>query len=142
MKQIIALQEYTDKVISLYEGQIRNIQNSLADKLIEEGIVAEHSDSSGDGGKNNNIVRVNFTYVHAEDKMISDKTFDELLDALDDGKILMGVQGEKMTTGSTAVCGVSWVSFYAGTFLVTFNTLDYYLIQNNVNEWTKISQNK
>ena len=46
MKQIIALQQYTDKFISLYQGEIRNIQNSLADKLIEEGIVAEHDQAS------------------------------------------------------------------------------------------------
>ena len=46
MKQIIALQEYTDKYISLYEGEIRNIEDGIADKLIEEGIIAEH----GDGG--------------------------------------------------------------------------------------------
>ena len=142
MKQIIALQEYTDKFISLYEGEIRNIEDNLADKLIEEGIVAEHSDSSGDSGENNNIVKVNFTYVRAEDKMISDKTFDELLDALDDGKILLGVLSEKMTTGSTAVCDVSWVSFYTGTFRLTFSGSTYLLRQSDVNEWTKTGQNK
>ena len=43
--EIIALQEYTDNKISLYEGEIRNISNSLAQKLIEEGIVAEHNDN-------------------------------------------------------------------------------------------------
>ena len=42
MKQIIALQQYTDKFISLYEGEVRNIQDSLADKLIEKGVAAEH----------------------------------------------------------------------------------------------------
>ncbi len=42
--EIIALQQYTDKYISLYEGEIRNIQNVLAQKLIKKGIVAEHSD--------------------------------------------------------------------------------------------------
>lgn len=50
MKQIIALQEYTDKYISLYEGQIRNIENNLANQLIQQGIVAEHDESSGGGG--------------------------------------------------------------------------------------------
>lgn len=52
MKQIIALQEYSDKYISLYEGEIRNIEDILADKLIEQGIVAEHNDNSN----SNNIV--------------------------------------------------------------------------------------
>ena len=54
MKQIIALQEYSDKYISLYQGQIRNVETELANRLIEQGIVAEHNDSdsgsSGDEG--------------------------------------------------------------------------------------------
>lgn len=45
MKQIIALQQYTDKYVSLYEGEIRNISNSLADELIEKGIVKQHDDN-------------------------------------------------------------------------------------------------
>ena len=51
--EIIALQEYTDKYISLYEGQIRNIEDKLAEELIEEGIVAEHTD---DGDKKDSSV--------------------------------------------------------------------------------------
>lgn len=50
MKQIITLQEYTDKYVSLYEGEIRNIEDGIANKLIEEGIVAEHGETSPDGG--------------------------------------------------------------------------------------------
>ena len=50
MKEIIALKEYTDKYVSLYEGEIRNIENNLADRLITQEIVAEHSDSSSGGG--------------------------------------------------------------------------------------------
>lgn len=38
--EVIALQEYTDKYISLYEGEIRNIPESLANDLIDKGIVA------------------------------------------------------------------------------------------------------
>ena len=33
--EIIALQEYTDRYVSLYEGEIRNISDDLANKLIE-----------------------------------------------------------------------------------------------------------
>lgn len=51
--EIIALQEYTDKYISLYEGQIRNIEDKLAEELIEKGIVAEHTD---DGDKKDSSV--------------------------------------------------------------------------------------
>ena len=50
MKQIIALQEYTDKYVSFYEGEIRNIEQNLADRLIERGIVAEHTEGGGEGG--------------------------------------------------------------------------------------------
>ena len=44
MKKIIALQEYTDQYVSLYQGEIRNINDSLADKLIEQGVVMEHNE--------------------------------------------------------------------------------------------------
>lgn len=44
--EIIALQEYTDNHISLYEGEIRNIQDSLANDLISKNIVALHTDSN------------------------------------------------------------------------------------------------
>ena len=59
--EIIAKQEYTDKYVSLYEGEIRNIPDVIANKLIEQNIVAEHSDSNPSGGegeeeKNNNVV--------------------------------------------------------------------------------------
>lgn len=88
-------------------------------------------------GNDDGTVRVNFTYSYAESKMISDKTFDELLDALDDGKILMGVQDEKTMAGDTATCGVSWVSFYTGVFQVTFSGSTYRMTQSDVNKWTK-----
>ncbi len=60
MKEIIALKEYTDKYVSLYEGEIRNIGDGIADKLIEQGIVAEHSDDSGKDSKENDIMFVYF----------------------------------------------------------------------------------
>lgn len=47
-KEIIALQEYSDKYISLYEGEVRNVNIQLANRLIEQGIVAEH-DETGSG---------------------------------------------------------------------------------------------
>lgn len=43
MLEIIALQEYTDAYISLYEGEIRNIPQYMANQLIEDGIVALHN---------------------------------------------------------------------------------------------------
>lgn len=54
--EIVALQQYTDNKISLYEGEIRNIGNNLAQKLIAKGIVAEHSDSGSDEGGNNGVL--------------------------------------------------------------------------------------
>lgn len=42
--EIIALQEYTDKYVSLYQGEIRNIVDPLAERLIAQGVVAEHKD--------------------------------------------------------------------------------------------------
>ena len=46
MKEIIALQEYTDKYVSLYEGQIRNLTDDIANQLIAKQIVKEHNDQT------------------------------------------------------------------------------------------------
>lgn len=48
--EIIALKQYTDRYISLYQGEIRNIGNNLATKLIEQGIVAEHDEIGSEEG--------------------------------------------------------------------------------------------
>lgn len=52
--QIIALQEYTDKYISLYEGEIRNLNKEIAERLIEQGIVRQH-DSIDNGSSSDGI---------------------------------------------------------------------------------------
>lgn len=64
MKKIIALQEYTDKYVSFYEGEIRNIEDKLADQLIEKGIVAEHSNSDSEN-------RINIQFIKVADLNIS-----------------------------------------------------------------------
>lgn len=55
--QIIALQEYTDKYISLYEGEIRNLNQEIAERLIEQGIVREHDKIPNDS-KNETITPI------------------------------------------------------------------------------------
>ena len=57
--EIIALQEYTDKYVSLYEGQIRNVSDGLAQKLIEKGIVAEHDEEQ----KGDDLLTVTVTLI-------------------------------------------------------------------------------
>ena len=55
--EIITLQEYTDQYVSLYEGEIRNLPNDLALRLISKGVAAQHdkdilnTTSSDDNGK-------------------------------------------------------------------------------------------
>ena len=57
MVEIIALQEYTDQYISLYEGEIRNLPNDIALRLINKGVAAQHdkdilnSTTTQDNGK-------------------------------------------------------------------------------------------
>lgn len=64
MKEIIALQQYTDKYVSLYQGEIRNITDNIADRLIAKGIVRLHTDipeggsSGGGGGVDSNIAKI------------------------------------------------------------------------------------
>lgn len=99
--EIIALQEYTDKYISLYQGEIRNVSDvSLAQKLISDGIIAEHSDSDPSGGGSggsggSDIVVVKFMFLWGDgDKDIlwdPEQTLrtNDLIEAIQNGKIVM-----------------------------------------------------
>lgn len=55
--EIITLQAYTDQYVSLYEGEIRNLPNDLALRLINKGVAAQHdkdilnSTTTQDNGK-------------------------------------------------------------------------------------------
>lgn len=44
--EIIALQNYTDMYVSLYEGQVREVEDVLANYLISKNIVIEHTEIS------------------------------------------------------------------------------------------------
>lgn len=81
--KIIALQEYTDKYISLYEGEIRNINDLLAQRLIEKGIVKEHSDSSSDKG----IIIIDISRFQAGEKI--NKTWQEIYNLVNTGNIVI-----------------------------------------------------
>lgn len=81
--KIIALQEYTDKYISLYEGEIRNINDPLAQRLIEKGIVKEHSDSSSDKG----ITIIDISRFQVGEKI--NKTWQEIYNLVNTGNIVI-----------------------------------------------------
>ena len=93
MKQIIALQEYTDKYISLYEGEIRNIQNSIADKLIQQGVVAEHSEDqiAPSGGKNEMVIVIAELSSNEGNYIVNSvsHTYTEILEAENNGKLVI-----------------------------------------------------
>lgn len=86
MKEIIALQQYTDKTISLYEGEIRNIEDTLANKLIEQNIVAEHAESGGGGG-NSSIIFVEGDIYNEKPRI--KETWQNLYNYLNDSKIVI-----------------------------------------------------
>lgn len=83
MKKIIALQQYTDKYVSFYQGQIRNIEDGLADKLIEEGIVAEHGDSNSNKG----IIIIDISGFQLGEKI--NKTWQEIYNLVNTGNIVI-----------------------------------------------------
>ena len=88
--EIVALQQYTDKHVSLYQGEIRNINKELADRLIEKGIVAEHNEESGgipsDGG---DVLVVHVEVANQSTVTSVDKTWAEMLAAVKAGKALL-----------------------------------------------------
>lgn len=106
--QIIALQEYTDKYVSLYQGQIRNIPDQIAQKLIEQNIVAEHGDSSSEGGGNVVICDIDCkNYIAQHDNQRHDVeceySFDEIFNMLKNGKIVIAHIYTSTVPGSTDV---------------------------------------
>lgn len=97
MKEVIALQQYTDKYVSLYEGQIRNIEDKLANELITKGIVRLHTDIPEDGGSGGGSGAGSFIVsytVNQEESdtdnnlyvVESDKTLAEIISAIEGGQ--------------------------------------------------------
>lgn len=76
--EIIALQEYTDKYVSLYEGEIRNIPDIIAYKLIDQNIVAKHK-----GGIADIVFYVSVDSETGEVRI--DTTFDNIKQAYESG---------------------------------------------------------
>ena len=119
MKQIIALQEYTDKFISLYEGEIRNIEDNLAQELIEKGIVAEHNEDSDEGDHDCGVEIVTAKLIEQEpygqmNFVITNvsHTFEQILDAQNQGKAVF-LKAEICTAGASS--GMGYVFAYCQT---------------------------
>ena len=88
--EIIALQQYTDKYVSLYQGEIRNINTELAQRLIEKGVVSEHNEESGGIPSGSDICVVNVEVANNQRTVTSvDKTWAEMLAAVKAGKALL-----------------------------------------------------
>ena len=140
MKQIIALQQYTDKYVSLYEGEIRNISDTIANKLIEEDIVAEHSDSSGGGSGGGfplEIMVVNFHVPLSGSEITSDKTYGEITDAAMKGNFILGCwHATNVWNGEEVLVShdYSIIRVYTGTPAVDFNGGSIKLSMSNTSE--------
>lgn len=86
--EIIALQEYTDKYVSLYQGEIRNINTELAERLIEKDIVKQHNQNDQESS-DNKAFRIKVTVAGTFPNITSataDKTFQEVLSAYNANK--------------------------------------------------------
>ena len=76
MKTVIALIAFSDGELSMFKGEIRDIDETKAEQLIDEGYVAEYSAGGGSGG--------GALVVHATsdgNTMTLDKTWDEIYTA-------------------------------------------------------------
>lgn len=89
MKEVIALQEYTDKYVSFYEGEIRNITDDIADKLITKGIVRLHTDIPEDGGSGGGGGGDSIVVTHIDDNGVLGMTFSEVVSAVATGKLVL-----------------------------------------------------
>lgn len=101
--EIIALQEYTDKYVSLYQGEIRNINTELANRLIEKNIVKQHTENSegSDSGSSNPsndlfyIVNISgagnpiMDWNGVVKNIQTDKTYQQVQQAINNNKIVI-----------------------------------------------------
>ena len=118
MIEVIALQEYSDKIISLYEGEIRNIEENLAYDLIRRKIVALHTDSEG-GGSNS---FTNIIEGKTEGSFRTSKTVSENQSySLGEGSVTLG-EGTKASSENQVVLG---------KYNIEDNNNDYALIVGN-----------
>ena len=90
--EIIALQEYTDKHISLYQGQIRNIEDNLANRLIENNIVKEHTEDESGGGGGSSVEVIELSYNYSTGEFSSPVTPTELVSKLESGTPIIVVK--------------------------------------------------
>ena len=96
MKEIIALQDYTNQYISLYQGEIRKIETNLANKLIALGVAAQHSTINPSGGGSGSdcsceIFKVEILAYEPlseedDDYLYLNKSYKEIKSAFNDGK--------------------------------------------------------
>ena len=121
MIEVIALQEYSDKIISLYEGEIRNIEENLAYDLIRRKIVALHTDSEGGGSSSfTNIIEGKTEGSFRTSKTVSeDQSY-----SLGEGAVALG-EGTKALSGNQVVLG---------RYNIEDNNNDYALIVGNGTE--------
>lgn len=132
--EIIALQEYTDKYVSFYQGEIRNINTELAQRLIEKGVVAEHDESSegSDSGSSNpsndlfyivNILGSGDPYTGWNGTVTSirtDKTYQQVQQAINNDKIVILKIDIEFDDGETsdpeAIPHEYYTTFYNGAY--------------------------
>lgn len=89
--EIIALQDYTDKYVSLYEGEVRNIGKNLANRLIAKGVVAEHDEieSSSSSGGSSSSTGGGIVYIEAteeDDVLILNASYNDIVGYIEAGK--------------------------------------------------------
>ena len=78
---VIALVAFATETLSMYQGQIATIDNTLAQEFIACGYVKEYSSGGGGGGDSNEfVVNINTSM------MTADKTYEETFAAFQSGK--------------------------------------------------------
>lgn len=111
--KVIALQEYTDKYISMFEGEIREITDEiLADELIANEILAEKSDEEETPVQKPVL---NFTYDETEEEWSCNYTWEEI-ESLDEDKNWVKIDDINYPIFVTSVSGSTLIWFVRMSF--------------------------
>jgi hypothetical protein len=104
MKTVIALIAFSNGELSMFKGEIRDIDETKAEQLISEGYVKLYS-----AGGNIEIANVSFLHDAEHDYWTAecDKTFEELISFKEEGKVILG----KCVDDAGAVCDPTFLNY-------------------------------
>lgn len=86
--KVVALQTWSNGTITMEEKSVQDIPDALAEQLIADGICADAAEYFGGGG--GDLVIAKCKYKAVSNTMTCDMTYEEIKEAINAGKVVIG----------------------------------------------------